>query len=75
MLTKHQTLVLQIVRQVWKPKTSPSVSYGTNGFFLDFANSSSMGNDISGNNNDWNVAGNLKQCLTTPSNIFVLLMV
>jgi hypothetical protein len=29
-----------------------------------------MGNDISGNNNDWTVAGNLKQCLTTPSNIF-----
>jgi hypothetical protein len=55
---------------IWKPKTAPSVSYGTNGFFLDFASSSSMGNDISGNNNDWTVAGNLKQCLTTPSNIF-----
>ena len=22
---------------IWKPKTSPSVTYGTNGFFLDFA--------------------------------------
>ena len=34
-----------------------------------------MGNDVSGNDNDWNVSGNLKQCLTTPSNIFCTLMV
>ena len=37
---------------IWKPKTEPSVSYGTNGFFLDFADSSNMGNDVSGNDND-----------------------
>ena len=55
---------------IWKPKTSPSVSYGTSGVFLDFANSSAMGNDVSGLNNDWTADSNLKQCLTTPSNIF-----
>jgi hypothetical protein len=30
-------------------------SYGTNGFHLDFADSSNIGNDVSGNNNDWTV--------------------
>jgi hypothetical protein len=28
---------------IWKPKTAPSVTYGTNGFFLKFENSGSMG--------------------------------
>ena len=27
---------------IWKPKTAPSVTYGTNGFFLKFANSGNM---------------------------------
>ena len=34
---------------IWKPKTAPSVNYGTNGFFLKFENSASMGLDSSGN--------------------------
>ena len=55
---------------IWKPITSPSVSYGTNGFFLDFASSSDMGNDISGNNNDWTVNGSMTQTIDTPSNVF-----
>ena len=37
---------------VWAPKAY-SGSYGTNGFKLDFADSSAIGNDVSGNNNDW----------------------
>jgi len=37
---------------VWVPKAY-SGSYGTNGFKLDFANSSDIGNDVSGNNNDY----------------------
>jgi hypothetical protein len=32
---------------IWKPKTAPSVTYGTNGFFLKFENSGSMGLDSS----------------------------
>jgi hypothetical protein len=58
---------------IWKPKTSPSVTYGTNGFFLDFADSSAMGNDVSGNNNDLTVSGTLTQTIDTPSNVFATL--
>mgnify|MGYP001199952116 CR=1 FL=1 len=28
-------------------------TYGNNGWYLDFANSADIGNDVSGNNNDW----------------------
>ena len=59
---------------IWKPKTSPSVTYGTNGYFLDFANSSDMGNDISGNNNDFTVSGGtMTQTIDTPSNVFAIM--
>lgn len=36
----------------WKPKQYTG-TYGTNGFHLDFADSSNLGNDVSGNDNDW----------------------
>lgn len=36
---------------VWVPR-SYTGSYGTNGFHLDFANGTDLGNDVSGNNND-----------------------
>lgn len=40
---------------VWKPKLF-SGTYGANGYRLfDFANESGIGNDSSGNNNDWTV--------------------
>ena len=55
---------------IWKPKTAPSVTYGTNGFFLKFANSGSMGTDSSGNGNNFTVNGNLTQTVDTPSNVF-----
>ena len=55
---------------IWKPKTSPSVSYGTNGYFLDFADSSAMGDDESGNTNDFTVSGTMTQTIDTPSNVF-----
>jgi len=56
---------------IWKPKVSPSVTYGTNGFFLKFASSGSMGTDSSGNGNNFTVgAGNLTQTQDTPSNVF-----
>lgn len=53
----------------WKAK-SYSGTYGTNGFHLDFADSSALGNDISGNNNDW-TSNNLDatdQVRDTPTN-------
>ena len=55
---------------IWKPKTAPSVTYGTNGFFLKFQDSSSLGDDSSGNNNDFTLSGSGTQTLDTPSNVF-----
>jgi len=40
---------------VWTPKAY-SGTYGNNGFKLDFADSSAIGNDVSGNNNDLTAA-------------------
>jgi hypothetical protein len=42
---------------IWKP-IALDLTFGTNGFYLDFEDSSSLGNDVSGNNNDF-----------TPSNL------
>ena len=54
----------------WKPKTSPSVTYGTNGFFLKFANSGSLGTDSSGNGNNFTQSGSGDQVTDTPDNVF-----
>ena len=56
---------------VWVPKAY-SGSFGTNGYHLDFADSSAIGNDVSGNNNDW-TANNLAATdvvLDSPTNVF-----
>ena len=58
---------------IWKPKTAPSVTYGTNGFFLKFENSGAMGTDSSGNSNTFTVNGTLTQNVDTPSNVFATL--
>ena len=55
---------------IWKPKTAPSVTYGTNGFFLKFENSGAMGTDSSGQSNTLTVSGTLTQNVDTPSNNF-----
>ena len=55
---------------IWKPITEPSVTYGTNGFFLKFENSGAMGTDSSGNSNNWTVNGTMTQNIDTPSNVF-----
>ena len=55
---------------IWKPKTAPSVTYGTNGFFLKFENSGAFGTDSSGNSNNWTVNGTMTQNIDTPSNVF-----
>ena len=41
---------------IWKIKTSPSVTYGTNGFFLKM-DTSSPGTDTSGNSNTFTASG------------------
>ena len=55
---------------IWKPIIEPSVTYGTNGFFLKFENSGSMGTDSSGNGNNFAVNGSLTQTVDTPTNVF-----
>ena len=59
---------------IWKPITNPSVTYGTNGFFLNFEDSSNFGDDTSGNGNDYTLTtGTITQTIDTPSNIFATL--
>ena len=58
---------------IWKPKTAPSVTYGTNGFFLKFENSGAFGTDSSGNSNTFTVNGTMTQTIDTPSNVFNVL--
>jgi hypothetical protein len=55
---------------IWKPKTAPVVTYGTNGFFLKFENSASFGTDSSPNGNNFTVNGTMTQTIDTPSNVF-----
>jgi hypothetical protein len=43
---------------IWKPIDVSGLTFGTNGFYLDFEDSSALGNDKSGNDNDFTV-GNL----------------
>ena len=58
---------------IWKPKTAPSVTYGTNGFFLKFENSGNLDLDSSGNNLTFTTGGTLTQNVDTPSNNFATL--
>ena len=55
----------------WKIKTSPSVTYGTNGFFL-FKDDASV-NDDSGNGNNFTASGTLTPTEDCPSNVFCTL--
>jgi len=36
---------------IWKPKDVSGLTFGTNGFYLDFKDSSALGNDANGSNN------------------------
>jgi hypothetical protein len=40
---------------IWKPKNVSGLTFGNNGFYLDFEDSSALGNDVSGNDNDFTV--------------------
>ena len=42
----------------WIPidPTEQNITFGTNGFYLNFAVNDDLGNDVSGNNNDWTVS-------------------
>jgi hypothetical protein len=59
---------------IWKPKAF-SGSYGTNGFYLQFKNSASLGTDSSGNGNTFTVNNltSIDQTTDTPTNNFCTL--
>ena len=57
----------------WKPILSPSVTYGTNGFFLKYENASNFGADSSGESNNMTTSGTFTQDTDTPSNNFCTL--
>ena len=55
---------------IWKPKTSPSVTYTAQGVFLKFENSGNIGLDSSGNTNNMTASGTITQNVDTPSNVY-----
>ena len=57
---------------IWVPKEISGLTFGTNGFHLDFSNSGDLGNDVSGNNIDLstNDIASTDQILDTPTNNF-----
>ena len=54
---------------VWIPDDVSGLTFGSQGYYLDFADASAPGNDVSGNNNDWtNVSlATHDQMLDTPT--------
>ena len=59
---------------IWKPKAYTG-SYGTNGFYLDFSDSANLGDDASGNGNNFteNNISAADQATDTPTNNFATL--
>jgi hypothetical protein len=59
---------------IWIPKAYTG-TYGTNGFYLKFANSAALGTDSSGNGNTWTVNNltSVDQSTDTPTNNFATL--
>ena len=60
---------------VWKPIDVSGLTFGTNGFFLDFADAADLGDDESGNGNDFVESGiaAANQATDTPTNNFATL--
>jgi len=57
---------------IWKPKDVSGLTFGTNGFYLDFEDSANLGNDANGGQ-DWsetNLAAT-DQATDTPTNNFI----
>jgi len=60
---------------IWKPKDVSGLTFGTNGFYLDFENASSLGADVSGNSNNFTVNNltSIDQSIDTCTNNFATL--
>jgi len=61
--------------QIWKPKNLSGLTYGSRGFWLEFDDSSAMGDDHSGNGNDFTGTniGSTDQALDSPTNNFCIM--
>ena len=59
---------------IWKPKDASGLTFGTNGFYLDFEDSSNLGNDKNGGTDltEVNLAA-VDQSLDSPTNNFATL--
>jgi len=56
---------------IWKPINVSGLTFGTNGFYLDFEDSSNLGNDVNGGTDLTEVAlAATDQCTDTPTNSF-----
>ena len=57
---------------IWKPIDVSGLTFGTNGFYLDFEDSGALGDDVSGNGNDFTVNNltAIDQTTDTPTNNF-----
>ena len=57
---------------IWKPIDVSGLTFGTNGFYLDFKDSAALGDDVSGNSNDFTVNNltSVDQATDTPTNNF-----
>ena len=60
---------------IWKPIDVSGLTFGTNGFYLDFENSGALGADVSGNTNNFTVNNltAIDQTTDTPTNNFATL--
>ena len=60
---------------IWKPIDVSGLTFGTNGLYLDFENSGSLGADVSGNGNNFTVNNltSIDQSTDTPTNNFATL--
>ena len=60
---------------IWKPISVSGLTFGTNGFYLDFEDSAALGDDVSGNGNNFTVNNltAIDQTTDTPTNNFATL--
>ena len=60
---------------IWKPKDVSGLTFGSQGFYLDFADAADLGDDESGNTNDFAETGiaAINQVTDTPTNNFATL--
>ena len=60
---------------IWKPKAISGLTFGNNGFYLDFKDSADLGADVSGKSNDFTVANlaAIDQGIDSPTNNFCVM--